>query len=148
MNTFSLGRTLKSIQIEVERKANQDYQRWNLTNSQFPILYYIMENKGKSLTQRDIEQAFHLKNPTVTGLLNLLEQKGFVQRVVNPNDRRSNHLLLTDAGKKLQPVLRNAIRQVDMHLLEGFTEEEITLLENMLERILAHAQNDQSTPSR
>lgn len=140
MSNFSLGHTLKSIQIEVERKANQDYQKWNLTNSQFPILFYIMENKGKSITQRDIEQAFHLKNPTVTGLLNLLEKKGFVQRVVNPNDRRSNHLLLTDSGKKMQPVLRTATKLIDSRLLDGFSEEEATKLESLLDRVLSNAQ--------
>ncbi len=47
---------------------------------------------------------------TVTELVDGLEERGLVQRLKNPNDRRSNQLFMTPQGRR---VLTRAIRVVE-----------------------------------
>ena len=43
-------------------------------SSQQEILFYLGFHEGEPIHQREIEKWFHLKNPTVTGILNRLEE--------------------------------------------------------------------------
>ena len=47
------------------------------------------------MIQKDIEEHFHISNPTVTGILNRLEQKGFIERKHTPKDNRVRTIVIT-----------------------------------------------------
>ena len=51
------------------------------------------------MSQRDVEKNLNLKNPTVTGILKRLDEKGYIFCVPNANDRRKKDNL--SYGKKL-----------------------------------------------
>lgn len=69
------------------------------------VLLYLKRHEEDKLTQRDLETGLTLKNPTVTGLLNRLEEKGFITREQNLNDKRSKFIKMTE---KTQRVLDDA----------------------------------------
>ena len=48
-----------------------------LTHSQANVIIILAHQEGKNIHQRDIEQALNLTNPTVSVLLNRLEEKKF-----------------------------------------------------------------------
>ena len=88
------------------------------------VLLYLKRHEEDKLTQRDLETGLTLKNPTVTGLLNRLEEKGFITREQNLNDKRSKFIKMTE---KTQRVLDDAylyIQELDAQVLNGISEEE------------------------
>ena len=87
-----IGFLIKQIHIAFETRCHKNLQRYNLTPSQMDVLLYLKKHEEDTLTQRDLETGLTLKNPTVTGLLNRLEEKGFITREQNLNDKRSKFI--------------------------------------------------------
>ena len=98
-----LVRELKKVQIMLEQNMNKILSKYDLTSSQAPILDYIYraELDGSEIQQKDIEEYFYLKNPTVTGILDRLEKKGFIIRKISDKDRRMKIVTLTNSAKKI-----------------------------------------------
>ena len=100
------------------------------------VLLYLKRHEEDKLTQRDLETGLTLKNPTVTGLLNRLEEKGFITREQNLNDKRSKFIKMTE---KTQRVLDDAylyIQELDAQMLNGISKEEQKQLFDYMHKIL------------
>lgn len=70
--------------------------------------------------------------PNLTFLTNQLSDRGWVERVVDPNDRRSRVIVLTDEGRRVRDdVLREA---TEVSPLAKLTQEELRQLDALLER--------------
>ena len=140
-NEIDIGKYVKIINNMLDSKANRDFRKWDLTCSQHAIIAYLYDHQSVETTQRDLEETFSLKNPTVTGLLNLLENKGMIQRVTNPKDRRSNIIKLTEKSLALEKQLTASRKMAEEAILEGFTPDEKQQLESFMRRLMDNIQN-------
>ncbi|MBQ2619730.1 MAG: MarR family transcriptional regulator [Thermoguttaceae bacterium] len=140
-NEIDVGKFVKIFNNMLDSKANRDFRKWDLTCSQHAIIVYLFDHQSVETTQRDLEETFSLKNPTVTGLLNLLENKGMIQRVTNPKDRRSNIIKLTEKSLSLEKQLTASRRMAEDAILKGFTQEEKQQLESFMRRLMDNIQN-------
>ena len=96
----TINKQLKMIQKTFEERRNKHLSKYNLTSSQQEILFYLGFHEGEPIHQREIEKWFRLKNPTVTGILNRLEEKGFIVRKTKENDKRFRMIELTEKTEK------------------------------------------------
>src|SRR5699024_4850070 len=85
---FPIGRQLRMLNNKFRELGDRNLQKYNLTAAQLDVMIYLKCSGEEEIHQRQIENWFQLKNPTVTGLLNRLEEKGFIIRRTNPADRR------------------------------------------------------------
>ena len=140
-NEIDIGKFVKIINNMLDSKANRDFRKWDLTCSQHAIIAYLFDHQSVETTQRDLEETFSLKNPTVTGLLNLLENKGMIQRVTNPKDRRSNIIKLTEKSLALEKQLTASRKMAEDAILKGFTPDEKQQLESFMRRLMNNIQS-------
>lgn len=129
---------MKQIITAFRRRANQTLEQNNLTVSQAEMLFFIarQDEKGQKIIQRNIEEALHLSNPTVSGTLDRLEKKRLIERRPDPENRRVNLVQLTDVARQQRDqTIANMIALEECALI-GFTAEEILQLEGFLTRIL------------
>ena len=75
---------------------------------------------------------------TVTGLVQRLVQKGFVEAQVDERDRRCRLLTLTPKATSTLKVIHAHLQCTEEQLVQGFTPEERELLQQLL---LKAAQN-------
>ena len=70
-------REFKKVQILFEKNLNKILEQYDLTTAQSSIIAYLFESEkqNKEVQQKDLEEYFYLKNPTVTGILDRLEEK-------------------------------------------------------------------------
>lgn len=87
---------------------------------------------------RDIEAAFQLSHPTVSGLLSRLEQKGFIELRTDPDDRRCKRIYILAKGNECHEVMHNAIAQNERRMVEGFTPEEQEQFASLLQRAITN----------
>lgn len=73
----------------------------------------------------------------VTGLIDQLEEKGLARRRPDPADRRAVIVEPTKAGVVLLPRLRPVFHHLHDRLVAGFSKDEASRLEAMLERLHA-----------
>lgn len=65
------------------------------------IIGFIYENSSREIFQKDVEAEFSIAKSTVTGLLKLMEKKGYILRESVERDARLKKLVLTQKGREL-----------------------------------------------
>lgn len=130
----------------LEKEKNIYFEKQNLTASQGDLLLYLdfAEKQGKDVNQKDIERYFNLTNPTITGLLNRLERKGFVERRKSPTDGRTNLIYLTDQTRKVLDQFKRHKEKVDQKLYRDFSDDEREQFIYLLKKLRANLKPDQS----
>ena len=128
---------IKKISLEFDKMANPVLQKYDLSTSQYKILKYLFANKDTAVRQVDLEKYYSLTHPTTIGLLDQLENKGFVQRVVNPEDARSRIILLTEKALEQQAELENIGEELELKLTAGLSGEERAELIRLLQKVLS-----------
>ena len=131
-----LGAMFRQINLAFCKAYNRKLERHNLTSPQSDILMFLAHREGHQATQRQIEMYLHLKNPTVTGLLNRLEEKQYVKRTQNPRDRRSHVVILTEESKKILADMWQEAQAMEQKITEGLSEDEKEQLFRYLEIVL------------
>lgn len=130
-----LGVLIKMIHFTYEARINDVLKKYDLTRSQCDIIIYLSRSE-EDVTQRMIEKTFHISNPTVTGLLNRLESKGFIKRKISDKDARFKYIVLTEKARKLENEIINQLDENEESLFSLLNNEEQEMLKNMLNRIV------------
>ena len=110
--------------------------KMNLTASQGRLMAFVAQRGEQPTYARDVEAQLHLTHPTVSGLLSRLEQKGFVELVTDPNDRRSKRIVISEKGLACHERMQAVILEHESRIVQGFTEEEKALLARLLQRAI------------
>ena len=100
MPDYPLGVLIKHIQIQIGKSLNHRLEQMNITGSQAHVLVFLMNRTGQRTTLRDLEEHLQQSHVTVTGLVQRLVQKGFVEAQVDERDRRCRLLTLTPQGHR------------------------------------------------
>ncbi len=101
-----------------------------ITPTHSAILFLLME-KGPML-MNDLSRELYIENSTVTGLVDRLEERGFVSRLPVSNDRRKWNIAITREGIKEIKKTQEIINSVNSMIGEGFTREDIKSLQKIL----------------
>ncbi len=119
-----------------EKEFNNRLRKLGITSSQCEVLDFLLQSSKDQVTQRDIERALNLKNPTVTGLLKRLDEKGFILSVPSGKDKRCKNIYLTEKAYDIQKRMEVHRKKLDKMLTLGMTEKEAEALYRMLNRVL------------
>lgn len=136
METERVAMLIKKTSLVVEKKTNAVLSPYELTNTQFRILMLLYYKQDKDIRQIDLENAFAMTNPTVTGILNNLENKGLIKRLENPADKRSKLISLTDQALSVIPELNILGETIEAQVTGALSLEERRQLATLLKKIL------------
>ena len=135
---------IRRLNGQFEKHRNHSLRQYDLTPTQFDVLFYIdkQERLGNLMTiQKDLEQYFHISNPSVSGIISRLEQKGFVERVRSDKDRRTCYIRTTAKEKEIEKDLERNHAATDRRIRElygsGRYEHLLQELSQLLELLLA-----------
>ena len=142
-----IGFLIKKINTIYETKINHELMNLQLTRTQLDLLIYIdiQLEKGLEVNQKDIEMEFQLKNPTVTGILNRLEEKSFIKRTISNKNARYKKIIITQQAKEMLKPGREKSKIIEKKVNEALTKEEkkqLNLLLNKLYVIIAEGEDE------
>ena len=106
-----------------------------LKHSEMRILLNVKrknDETGKGIRISDLSRIMHVTSPTVTQLINRLEEKGLVQRKNDPNDRRYIRVVLTAQGEAILKQGADAFFANFSRLVNHLGEEKSQLLAQLL----------------
>ena len=107
--------------------------------SQGRILYILWQKDGVPISELSKETG--LATTTLTSMLDRMEQKQLIRRTTDINDRRKYLIALTPKARSLEKKYRTVTDQMTELTYQGFTVNEITQLEEYLERVLDNVRN-------
>lgn len=111
------------------------FARYNLSQARFAILMLLSTYAEQQWTPAKLANALGSTKATITGLLDVLERDGFIERKSNPNDRRSSQVVMTKKGQsRLHKLLPDHLQQL-LPLVSVLTDEERKMLSDFLLRL-------------
>lgn len=131
----TIGFLVKVIHDAVGVKANSQLEEFDLTLQQMRVLRFLSRRQGEPACHRDCEAHFHVTHPTMIGILQRLESKGFIQTTINTRDKRLRDVHLTAKADEVLAAVHNHIRETEDLMLRGLTPEEIAQLTDLLNRV-------------
>lgn len=114
-----LSRCFKAIQL----LSGRHIRSLGLTPPQFEVITVL--GKAGSMHCGALGDATLITKGTLTGVLDRLEQKGWIQRETAPSDRRSVLVTLTHAGQALYEQLSRG-PQANFHMVLDSLDETFT----------------------
>lgn len=99
-------------------------------------LLLIALHKNSNYSQKEIAELIFKDNTSTTRIIELMVKKEYLTRKINELDRRKFNLEISEKGKKTIDLLTPIINKNRQDALEGFTEDEIELLDKMLTKII------------
>lgn len=99
------------------------------------IIAYLTENSDREVFQKDIEREFGITRSTASKVIDLMEQKGLVERKRVPQDARLRQLVLTDKSRQISDLILEDKKRLEKTLMRGFSDEEKELLSDYLLRM-------------
>ncbi len=96
----------------------------DLTSVQFAALDAIAQQPG--IDQASLAATIGFDRATIGGVIDRLERKGLVQRVVSTQDRRARQLNLTPDGGQLLLASRPVVEALQADILAPLTPEDRT----------------------
>jgi MarR family transcriptional regulator for hemolysin len=101
-----------------------------------PVLVALRD--GEANTQRDLARFARVEQPPMAQMLARMERDGLICRTPNPDDGRSQHIILTDTALSRLPGAIAVLFQGNRDALDGFTEAEAEQFVGLLTRLLAN----------
>lgn len=128
---FQIDKTSKVSKLYSQREF--DRLGIGITVEQWILLKIIEENNG--LTQKELADR-SLRDPaSITRTLDLLNKKGFVERVPVENNRRQYSICLKKEGRAFIKQYMSIISSHRAKSIEGITGKELEVLTQLLAKI-------------
>src|SRR5437588_4266527 len=103
--------------------------------SEIKVLFCIKKGMGSSTPEikvSEISKRLHVTSPTVTQLIKGLEASGLIERNIDPEDRRSVGIKLTEKGEMITQQAAAAFEESVNGLIEYLGEEQSNQLAELL----------------
>ncbi|MDP4238915.1 MAG: MarR family transcriptional regulator [Bacteroidota bacterium] len=91
-----------------------------LTMAQFGLLFTISEEKEEVIL-KDVAEKMGKDKSAILRMIDLLEKKELVRRVVDSTDRRKNHIIVTKKGEQFIVEFREIELKLNNELQEGLS---------------------------
>jgi MarR family transcriptional regulator, organic hydroperoxide resistance regulator len=125
-------RTYDSLQSQVASLL----QRHNLTVPQFEVLSTLAV--ADCTNQQELAARLQVTKGNLVGLIDRMTERGWVERLQVPGDRRVNKVRITEGGKEL---LKKAFPEqvgVVETMMSGLQETELEALKGLLQKLVHH----------
>lgn len=118
----------------------------NMSKADFIVMNVIM-NKGKDdkMTISELAAIARMLPSAISRTLRGLEEKGYVERTINKNDRRNTYVELTAEGKKQTSAVQREMRDFGKTVMAKLDEQEMNQLILYLNNIYSIAEKEIET---
>lgn len=133
------GMYFKRIHLDIEKEIHTKLSAYNLTKSQLDILNYLDQHPDQMTCQKDLQNYLHVSNAAINGLVNRLEQNGYIYRITNSEDKRMVSIHPTEKANQIKDLFLTTIYNLEQkmmaHIAPDKQEELVNLLEQMIQNI-------------
>lgn len=124
---------LRNRIFRLQRLRYLQFQDIRLTVEEFILLNMVSE-KSNQISQ-NIAIATGKNKSVVMRMLDSLEKKFLIRRIVNPSDRRENLLETTEYGDEVVQEFYRIEKALTDDLLSGVSEQEFEVFNSVLDKI-------------
>ena len=128
MDTTEILITIRKIVRSINLESKRVQKEYGVSIPQVLCLSYLHASRNFQSTQGEIRQFLNLNSSTVSGIIDRLENKGFLARLPKQGDKRVVNIALTSKGSSL-------LQQIPPLLHDQLSEKLQSLQQQKLEQI-------------
>jgi MarR family transcriptional regulator, transcriptional regulator for hemolysin len=129
---YTMDKAIRTYRIFAQKKLKEnDYK---ITIDQWLIIKSILENPG--ISQQELGGIVFKDNASVTRIIDLLVKSAYLEREVNPNDRRKSNLKVTVEGKSIIEKVQDLVIQNRKTALSGISAGDLEIMNSALLKII------------
>lgn len=132
---INIGRQIKRADVSLSRQMNDFARQSGLTGNQMNTIDYLSRQENMAANQQAIENEFNIRRSTTTIILQRMEKRQLVQRIVDPHDRRQRQVQLTSSAQQLVPTVHAYIDSQEKRLTAAFSPAELATVAPVLRYI-------------
>lgn len=134
----TIGR-IKRLEVIIMRQLTTNYKaKFGLNHWEFDVLATLRRSgEPYCLSPTVLFDSMMVSSGTMTNRLQHLEKKQLIERVDNPEDKRSLLVKLTEDGKHLIDKAVSSHIVLENELLSGLSQEEVVIVNMLLKKIEA-----------
>ena len=130
---YCVGRVLTHLARKCQIASANALQPYNLTAAEEPFFMHILQNEG--YTQEELTAHVGVDKAATARAVRSLEEKGYVTRIQDPQDKRQNRVYPTDKAREVGPKVRKELYKINLALTADLTQEEDDQVYHLLVRI-------------
>ncbi|HEY0121290.1 MAG TPA: MarR family transcriptional regulator [Rhizobium sp.] len=115
------------------RLGERRVKAFGFSAGQLPVLYLLKD--GAAMSQKELAKFAKIEQPSMAQMLARMERDGLIRRAPDPRDGRSSLVSLTEAARAKLPAAREALREGSDAALAGFSDNEVTTLIELMQRL-------------
>lgn len=128
-----IGKYISQLHRKGSVFINKEVSEYGIGSGQFMFLLELYINDGKN--QEEIAETLKIDKGTTARALKKLEEQGFVTRIKDENDKRSNKIYLNDKAKDVRDGVLDVLNDWNKEITKSLTEEEEEMLKSLLEKV-------------
>ena len=129
------GALIKQIHCAMLKNANNDLRDADLTFAQVHLLFTLERHPDQRCSMKELERHMKVAQSTTAGLVKRCGEKGFVECICDPEDRRAKYVCLTEKGLDACENRKEHIRRSEAILTQDLTAEEKDTLITLLNKV-------------
>ena len=129
------GFLIKQIHDALEKQANNDLRKQDLTMAQVAVLLALDDLPNKQATLKVLESILRVAQSTTVGIIARLEQKGLVEGFGDPSDKRIKMVKMTASGETCCAGAKDSMDMTEQALLSALTEDERITFYQLLQKV-------------
>jgi DNA-binding MarR family transcriptional regulator len=111
-----------------------------VSRTQLELLFTIKHLQPISF--KHLAKQLYLTPGAVSQLADSLLQDGFITREIDPNDRRTQSLSLSEKGEGVLTDIEKRQKKIMEQVMQDLTTEELAAWANVQKKLIAHFQNE------
>ncbi|WP_238323012.1 MarR family winged helix-turn-helix transcriptional regulator [Gorillibacterium massiliense] len=123
--------------MNIKNMANDRLSELGLNAQQGQMLGFIFENQEKGVIQKDLADRFNRKGATITSMLQGLEKKGYIKRIIPEDNERQKKIYLLKKGADLVEEFNKIFTEVEKNITHGLSEAESKIFMELLIKVKA-----------
>lgn len=137
-----VGYEIHTLDNMIGRRISALSEKDGLTQMQGWIIGYLYDHSSVDVFQKDIEAQFHIARSTATGILKLMEKRGFLYRESVSSDARLKRLVLTDKGIGHQLTVMRNLDHMEHMLKEDIPKEHLDIFIDVIHQMKRNIEKD------
>ncbi len=124
--------------LRVLKKRDIEHAEVPLTIEQHAVLH-ILNERASDVILNEMAEAMGKDKSAILRIIDVLEKKELVRRVVDPKDRRKKYLMVTKKGEQVIGQFLEIEAELRTELKEGLTKEDMKTFYKVVSHIKSKA---------
>jgi len=129
----SIGFWVFTAAHAMEASMNEALAPLGITSRQVQILGCLAVHG--EVTQNELAEKLRVEPSSVVRMIDRMERDGWIERVIDPGDRRKRIIRPTERAEPVWRSIREIMAPVKAHALEGISETELSAARGVLQAI-------------